>query len=91
MSLPDVTPDLSGRVVAVLGLGAMGLPMATNLARHGATVRGYDIAQARLDLASAAGVAPSAGARPAARLPSGTAASYNGAMLAAPPGGKERT
>ena len=67
MSLPaDVTPDLSGRVVAVLGLGAMGLPMATNLARHGATVRGYDIAQARLDLASAAGVAPSAGARPAA-------------------------
>ncbi|GAB3277541.1 NAD(P)-dependent oxidoreductase [Sinomonas notoginsengisoli] len=41
--------------VAVLGLGAMGLPMATRLATR-LTVRGFDIAQPRLDLASAAGI-----------------------------------
>ncbi|GAB2758037.1 NAD(P)-dependent oxidoreductase [Sinomonas soli] len=41
--------------VAVLGLGAMGLPMATRLAT-GLTVHGFDIAQPRLDLAAAAGI-----------------------------------
>ncbi|WP_396668049.1 NAD(P)-dependent oxidoreductase [Microbacterium sp. R86528] len=41
--------------VAVLGLGAMGLPMATRLAEE-LTVRGFDINGARLDLASAAGI-----------------------------------
>lgn len=60
MSLKDTT-------VAVLGLGAMGLPMATNLANCGATVRGYDIAQARLDLAKDAGVEPAGSAQDAAR------------------------
>lgn len=51
--------------IAVLGLGAMGLPTATHLAKI-ADVRGYDIAQARLDLAKAAGVTPAASAREAA-------------------------
>ena len=41
--------------VAVLGLGAMGLPMATRLAT-GLTVHGFDIAAARLELAEAAGI-----------------------------------
>lgn len=46
------TPDYT---VAVLGLGAMGLPMATRLAT-GLTVNGFDIAPARLELAGAAGI-----------------------------------
>lgn len=41
--------------VTVVGMGAMGLPMATNLAKN-FTVRGVDIAQPRLDLAKAAGI-----------------------------------
>ena len=45
--------------VAVLGLGAMGLPMATNLSK-GFAVRGFDIASERLALAERAGVAPAA-------------------------------
>ena len=51
--------------VAVLGLGAMGLPMATHLAAT-FTVTGFDIAPERMELASRAGVAPSAGAAEAA-------------------------
>jgi len=51
--------------IAVLGLGAMGLPMATNLARAFA-VRGFDISQARLDLATAAGITAASSARDAA-------------------------
>lgn len=43
--------------VAVLGLGAMGLPMATRLTT-GLTVHGFDIAQPRLDLAAEGGVTP---------------------------------
>ena len=43
--------------VAVLGLGAMGLPMATRLSSQ-LTVNGFDIAQPRLDLAAAAGIVP---------------------------------
>lgn len=58
--------SLQNTTVAVLGLGAMGLPMAANLAAKGASVRGYDIAQARLDLAQDAGVTPAASAREAA-------------------------
>ncbi|WP_430297262.1 NAD(P)-dependent oxidoreductase [Sinomonas sp. B1-1] len=54
----------STQTVAVLGLGAMGLPMATRLAT-GLTVHGFDIAQARLDLAAAAGIATFASAREA--------------------------
>ncbi|MFH8440134.1 NAD(P)-dependent oxidoreductase [Streptomyces sp. NPDC018026] len=46
-------------VTAVLGLGAMGLPMATHLA--GAfPVRAFDIAGPRRDLAAAAGAVPAA-------------------------------
>lgn len=51
--------------IAVLGLGAMGLPAATHLAKL-ATVRGYDIVQNRLDLAKEAGVTPATSARAAA-------------------------
>jgi len=49
-------PTTSAPTVAVLGLGAMGLPMATRLAED-LPVRGFDIAPARLDLAEAAGIA----------------------------------
>ena len=48
--------------IAVLGLGAMGLPTATHLAKI-AQVRGYDIAQARLNLAQDAGIMPAVSAR----------------------------
>lgn len=41
--------------IAVLGLGAMGLPMATNLAKH-YTVHGYDINPERLEMAKDAGI-----------------------------------
>ncbi|PPF75429.1 NAD(P)-dependent oxidoreductase [Rathayibacter rathayi] len=51
--------------VAVLGLGAMGLPMATRLA-SALTVHGFDIAPARLDLAARAGITPFDSARGAA-------------------------
>jgi 3-hydroxyisobutyrate dehydrogenase len=43
--------------VAVLGLGAMGLPMASRLATQ-LTVRGFDIAPARLELAQKNGIEP---------------------------------
>ncbi|WP_369053161.1 NAD(P)-dependent oxidoreductase [Kineococcus terrestris] len=52
-------------VVAVLGLGAMGLPMARRLAER-LPVHGFDIAPERLDLAGAAGVTPFSSARAAA-------------------------
>jgi 3-hydroxyisobutyrate dehydrogenase len=51
--------------VAVLGLGAMGLPMATRLASE-LTVHGFDIADARLALAADAGITPHDSARSAA-------------------------
>ncbi|WP_025102368.1 NAD(P)-dependent oxidoreductase [Microbacterium paraoxydans] len=47
--------------VAVIGLGAMGLPMATRLAERFA-VRGFDIAAERVALAAEAGVTPAASA-----------------------------
>ena len=43
--------------VAVLGLGAMGLPMATRLAEH-LPVSGYDPNSSRLELAGKAGIRP---------------------------------
>ena len=45
--------------VAVLGLGAMGLPMATTLARSFTTV-GYDVAPERVTLAVEAGAVAAA-------------------------------
>lgn len=51
--------------VAVLGLGAMGLPMATRLA-SGIRTRGFDIAPERLALAEAGGIEPHHSARGAA-------------------------
>jgi 3-hydroxyisobutyrate dehydrogenase len=64
--MTTTTPDQSPapevvRSVAVLGLGAMGLPMATRLST-GLEVRGFDIAPARLDLAREQGVTPCASA-----------------------------
>jgi len=50
--------------VSVLGLGAMGLPMATRLAT-GLTVHGFDIAEPRLRLAREAGIHTFASAREA--------------------------
>ncbi|WP_460799961.1 NAD(P)-dependent oxidoreductase [Microbacterium sp. GXF0217] len=47
--------------VAAIGLGAMGLPMATRLAER-FTVRGFDIAAERVALASEQGVVPAASA-----------------------------
>lgn len=47
--------------VAVIGLGAMGLPMATRLAER-FTVRGFDIAAERVALAAEAGVTPATSA-----------------------------
>ncbi|MDJ0317336.1 NAD(P)-dependent oxidoreductase [Arthrobacter antibioticus] len=51
--------------VAVLGLGAMGLPMATRLTTE-LTVHGFDIAQSRLNLATKAGIRTFDSARAAA-------------------------
>lgn len=48
--------------IAVLGLGAMGLPMATRLQKT-FTVTGFDIAAARIELAVADGVAAASTAR----------------------------
>jgi 3-hydroxyisobutyrate dehydrogenase len=48
--------------IAVLGLGAMGLPMATRLAQR-FTVRGYDVDRQRRDLAEKAGCSTGDSAR----------------------------
>jgi 3-hydroxyisobutyrate dehydrogenase len=48
-------PSGSDYLVAVLGLGAMGLPMATRLS-SGVTVHGFDIVPERLALAAEAGI-----------------------------------
>lgn len=53
------------QTVAVLGLGAMGLPMATRLAST-FQVRGYDISDQRLTLATDAGITPAESAQAAA-------------------------
>ena len=67
--------------VAVLGLGAMGLPMATRLA-SGLTVNGFDIAPARLELAAAAGIRTfTSGADAAAGADAVLLAVRNGAQL----------
>jgi 3-hydroxyisobutyrate dehydrogenase len=55
----------SGYTVTVLGLGAMGLPMATRLAGR-LTVHGFDIVENRLKLAADAGVVRFDSARAAA-------------------------
>ena len=65
MTLPTPTSNTANYSVAVLGLGAMGLPMATRLARA-LTVHGFDIAPARLALAADAGITPFDSARSAA-------------------------
>jgi 3-hydroxyisobutyrate dehydrogenase len=49
------SPKATDSIVSVLGLGAMGLPMAGRLASR-FTVRGYDLNEGRRDLAAAVGV-----------------------------------
>ncbi|UCR89987.1 NAD(P)-dependent oxidoreductase [Mycetocola spongiae] len=67
--------------VAVLGLGAMGLPMATRLAST-LGVRGFDIDAARLDLAAGHGIIPCASATEAvAGVDAVLLAVRNGAQL----------
>ncbi|KAA6436124.1 NAD(P)-dependent oxidoreductase [Agrococcus sediminis] len=51
----------STSTVAVIGLGAMGLPMAARLAQR-FDVRGFDIAEQRVELAAEQGVAPASSA-----------------------------
>lgn len=64
MTEPSTHPAPEGYQVAVLGLGAMGLPMATRLATR-LTVHGFDISAERLALARNAGVATFGSAREA--------------------------
>jgi 3-hydroxyisobutyrate dehydrogenase len=64
--MPDQSVDQSGRAtVAVLGLGAMGLPMARRLSRD-FSVRGFDLDPARRALAAGHGGADRPTARDAA-------------------------
>ncbi|MGZ8410140.1 MAG: NAD(P)-dependent oxidoreductase [Hyphomicrobium sp.] len=56
---------MSNPIIAILGLGAMGLPMATRLAES-FSVRGYDISGERLTLAEQSGIAARSSAREAA-------------------------
>lgn len=51
-----MTEDI--KTVGVVGLGNMGLPMATTLVRGGFAVLGFDLSAARRDLAQAAGIRP---------------------------------
>ena len=53
--------------VGFIGLGAMGLPMAKNLAAHGFTVRGFDMRTTAVDALAEAGGVPTASAAEAAR------------------------
>lgn len=53
--------------IAFLGLGNMGLGMATNLVQAGHTVTGYDPAQAALDSATQRGISPAASPAAAVR------------------------
>ena len=46
--------------IGFIGLGNMGLPMATNLVKAGHHVRGFDMAQASLEKADAAGISQAA-------------------------------
>jgi 3-hydroxyisobutyrate dehydrogenase len=54
----------SNYTVAVLGLGAMGLPMATRLATR-LQVQGFDISEPRLDMAEQQGIIPFSSAQEA--------------------------
>ncbi|MCG7279304.1 NAD(P)-dependent oxidoreductase [Corynebacterium imitans] len=47
---------MSQHIITIVGLGAMGLPIATNLRSHDFSVRGVDIAEARLTLGREAGL-----------------------------------
>ncbi|CAM3126907.1 NAD(P)-dependent oxidoreductase [Corynebacterium gottingense] len=47
---------MSQHIITVVGLGAMGLPIATNLRNHDFFVRGVDIDEARLGLGREAGL-----------------------------------
>ncbi|MCS6996653.1 MAG: 3-hydroxyisobutyrate dehydrogenase [Casimicrobiaceae bacterium] len=53
-------------VIAFIGLGNMGAPMAANLVKAGYRVRGFDVVAACLDKAAASGVEPCVSAEEAA-------------------------
>ncbi|GGY57991.1 3-hydroxyisobutyrate dehydrogenase [Streptomyces xanthochromogenes] len=53
---------VNGKVIAFIGLGHMGGPMAASLVRAGHRVLGYDVVTRSLDAAAAAGVTPAASA-----------------------------
>jgi 3-hydroxyisobutyrate dehydrogenase len=65
MTATTDNPAAADYTVTVLGLGAMGLPMATRLTSQ-LTVHGFDIAANRLELAAESGVRPFESARAAA-------------------------
>lgn len=65
-STPTTPPTGSPRIIAFIGLGNMGLPMAANLVAAGHTVLGYDPGPGVLDRAAEAGVRPAASAQEAA-------------------------
>jgi 3-hydroxyisobutyrate dehydrogenase len=48
--------------IAFIGLGNMGLPMATNLVKAGQVVRGYDVVPAAIEAAAQAGIKAAASA-----------------------------
>jgi 3-hydroxyisobutyrate dehydrogenase len=64
-SSPLTTPNPTPTVVTVLGLGAMGLPMATRLTTR-FTVHGFDVNVGRREAGAKAGVVPFESARAAA-------------------------
>jgi 3-hydroxyisobutyrate dehydrogenase len=76
--------------VAFVGLGLMGLPMATNLSKAGHVVRGFDMAPTRVELAARAGISAAGSTAEAifgadaiiTKLPSGadTLAVWSGAV-----------
>jgi 3-hydroxyisobutyrate dehydrogenase len=79
--------------IAFIGLGLMGLPMATNLVKAGHAVRGFDVSWNRVEMAGRAGITTAATAVEAATgadavitmLPSGadTLAVWSGGVLRA--------
>jgi len=58
---------MPGKQAGWIGLGLIGLPMATRLAAAGWQVKGFDISQPRLEMAAARGIRPAGSAEAAAQ------------------------
>jgi 3-hydroxyisobutyrate dehydrogenase len=71
----SIAPRNVVRELAVIGLGAMGLPMATRLGSGGFRVRGFDPSVQRRQAAQSAGITP-------ARTPAGAARNADLVLLA---------